>query len=58
MATINLASKFSTKVAERFSIGSLTDAYAGKEYDFSGVKSIKIYSIDTVTMTDYTRSGS
>ena len=58
MATINLASKFSTKVAERFSIGSLTDAYAGKDYDFSGVKSIKIYSIDTVTMTDYTRSGS
>lgn len=58
MATINLASKFSTKVAERFSIGSLTDAYAGKEYDFSGVKSIKIYSIDTVSMTDYTRSGS
>lgn len=58
MATINLASKFSTKVAERFSIGSLTDAYAGKEYDFSGVKSIKIYTIDTVSMTDYTRSGS
>lgn len=58
MGTVNLAAKFSTKVAERFSLGSLTDAYAGKDYDFSGVKSIKIYSIDTVTMTDYTRSGS
>ena len=58
MATVNLAEKFSQKVAERFSIGSLTDAYAGKEYDFSGVKSIKIYSIDTVAMTNYTRSGS
>ena len=57
MATVNLAAKFSTKVAERFSHGSFTDAYAGKEYDFSGVKSIKIYSVDTVTMTDYTRSG-
>ena len=57
MATINLATKFSTKVAERFSIGSLTDAYAGKEYDFSGVKSIKVYSIDTVEMANYTRSG-
>ena len=57
MATINLAEKFSTKVAERFSLGSLTDAYAGKEYDFSGVKSIKIYSIDVVEMTNYTRSG-
>lgn len=57
MGSVNLATKFATKVAERFSMGSLTDAYAGKDYDFSGVKSIKIYSIDTVTMTDYTRSG-
>lgn len=38
---INLATKFSDKVAERFTLRSLTDAYAGKGYDFSGVKSIK-----------------
>ena len=54
---INLASKYSQKVAERFSMHSLTDAYAGKDYEFKGVKSIQIYSIDTVAMTDYTRSG-
>ena len=58
MGSVNLATKFSTKVAERFSMGSLTDAYAGKDYDFSGVKSIKIYSVDVVELTDYTRSGS
>lgn len=58
MATINLADKYSTKVAERFALSSLTDAHAGKDYDFSGVKSIKIYSVDTVAMNDYTRSGS
>ena len=58
MATINLADKYSKKVAERFALSSITDAYAGKDYDFSGVKSIKIYSIDTVGMNDYTRSGS
>ena len=57
MAVINLAEKYSQKVAERFSLSSITDAYAGKDYDFSGVKSIKIYSIDTVEMGDYTRSG-
>ncbi len=57
MATINLADKYAQKVAERFSLSSITDAYAGKDYDFSGVKSIKIYSIDTVPMNDYTRSG-
>lgn len=58
MGSVNLSLKFSPKVAERFSMGSLTDAYAGKEYDFSGVKSIKIYSVDTVELTNYTRSGS
>ena len=57
MGSVNLATKFSTKVAERFSMGSLTDAYAGKDYDFSGVKSIKIYSVDVVDLNDYTRSG-
>ena len=57
MAIINLADKYSKKVAERFSLASITDAFAGKDYDFSGVKSIKIYSIDTVAMGDYSRSG-
>ncbi len=54
---INLTTKFSEKVAERFSLRSLTDAHAGKEYEFSGVKSVKIYSIDAVDVVDYTRSG-
>lgn len=54
---INLASKYEKKVAERFSARSKTDAYVGKDYDFIGVKSINIYSVDTVSMTDYTRSG-
>lgn len=54
---INLAEKYSSKVAERFSLGSITDAYAGKDYEFSGVKTVKIYSVDTVPLVDYTRSG-
>lgn len=54
---INLTTQFSDKVAERFTLRSLTDAYAGKDYDFSGVKSIKIYSVDSVPVGDYTRSG-
>ena len=32
---INLASKYSQKVAERFALASVTDAYAGKDYEFS-----------------------
>lgn len=54
---INLAEKYASKVQERFTLGSKTDAYAGHDYEFTGVKTIKIYSIDTVPLTDYTRSG-
>lgn len=54
---INLADKYSQKVAERFSLESVTDAFAGKDFEFTGVQSIKVYSVDTVPLTDYTRSG-
>jgi len=54
---INLASKYEKKVQERFTLGSLTDKYCGHDYTFDGVDTIKIYKIDTVATTDYTRSG-
>lgn len=54
---INLADKYSKKVQERFSLSSKTDKYVGKDYDFVGVKTIKIWQVDTVEMTDYTRNG-
>lgn len=54
---INLASKYEKKVQERFTAGSKTDAYCGHDYEFTGVKSIKIWSVDTVANTDYTRTG-
>lgn len=54
---INLASKYSTKVAERFKLGSLTDDGAGHDYDFTGVNTIKVYSVDTVATVPYTRNG-
>lgn len=54
---INLAAQYEKKVSERFSLGSLTDAAAGKDYSFSGAKTINVYSIDTAPMQDYTRDG-
>ena len=54
---INLAEKYSSKVQERFSLGSKTDKYVGKDYDFVGVKTIKVYSVDTVDMVNYDRDG-
>ena len=54
---INLASKYEKKVSERYALSSLTDKHAGHDYEFTGVKTIRVYAIDTVPTTDYTRSG-
>lgn len=58
MATINLATKYEKKLDERFKLSSVTDAYAGKQYDFEGVNAIKIWTIDQVPITDYNRNAS
>ena len=50
---INLASKFEKKASERFSIGSKTDKYCGHDYNFNGVKTIQVLSVDTVPTTTY-----
>lgn len=54
---INLVTEYQKKLADHFSIGSKTDAYAGKAYEFSGVKEIKIYTIDDITLGTYNRNG-
>ena len=57
MATVNLASKFSTKVDEKFERASQASLVTNNDYDFTGVKTVNVYSIPTVEMTDYTRDG-
>ncbi len=54
---VNLASKYSGKVAERFKVKSLTESAVNNDYEWSGVVTVSVYSIDTVAMEDYTRSG-
>lgn len=55
---INLAAKYSDKIASMYTVGSLVADKTSKEWDFSGVKTIKIYTPQTVEPVDYTRSGS
>ena len=55
---INYAEKYSAKVDERFKLGSLVNAIINRDYDFTGVKTVKVYSIDTAPMSDYKREGS
>ena len=54
---INLVTEYSKKLANHFSAGSKTDAWAGKAYDFVGKKSIEIFTIDDIALGNYNRSG-
>ena len=56
MAT-NYTTKYESKIAERFHLGSLTDSAAGNDYSFVGAKTIKVYSVDTVPLADFDRTA-
>jgi hypothetical protein len=51
--TINLTTKASDKVLERFKIGSCTEGLFSNEYNWTGVKTVQIYSIDTLPVNNY-----
>lgn len=56
---INLATKYSPKIVERYTTKSLTELPGMcKDYDWQGVKSVKVYSLTPEELNDYTRSGS
>lgn len=57
MAT-NLATKFATKLDERFKMRSLTDAWCGHNYDWNGVNSINVWTILTDELNDYNAAAS
>jgi len=54
---INLVTKFSDKVLERFVHKSYTANAASKDWTFDGIKTLKIFSVGTSPLQDYTRSG-
>lgn len=56
--SINLTTKFSPKVQERLKHKSYTEGMANHDYEFTGIKTLRIYSIDTAPINDYTRNGS
>lgn len=53
---INLVTKFSPLVDEKFTAESKTSLITNKDYDFIGAHSIKIYSVGTAEMNDYGRN--
>lgn len=54
---INFAQKYASTIDERFKLGAVTTPAVNMDYDFTGVKTVKVYSIPTVSLGDYERSG-
>lgn len=53
MATINLAEKYSPKVVDKFYKDSVILGKSNKEYDWDGVKTVKVWTINTYAPTNY-----
>lgn len=54
---MNLALKYSNKIDERFTRESQALMGTNKDYEFTGVNTVRVYQVDVVPLTDYTRSG-
>lgn len=54
---VNYAEKYSPNVDERFKLGSLTAGIVNNDYDWIGVSTVKVYSIPTVAMNNYSLTG-
>lgn len=53
---INLASKASPKVAERFNVKSATEGLFSKDYEWQGVSTVRVYSVDTLPLNNYDKT--
>ena len=54
---IEYASKYSGKVDERFAVAALTNQAVNNDYEFTGVDTVKVYSVPTVELNDYSLTG-
>lgn len=54
---MDYTTKYSKKIAERFTKGSITNSAAGNEFEFTGAKSVKIYSMVAADLADYGRGS-
>lgn len=57
MPTINYAQRYSDVVDEVFRLGALTNSIVNQQYSWVDVDTVKVYSIPTVSMTNYSLTG-
>ena len=55
---VNFAEKYANVVDERFRLGSLTTALVNNNFNWLGVKTVKVFSRNLATLNDYQASGS
>ena len=55
---INYAQKYSDIVDEVFRLGALTNSVVNQQFSWVDVDTVKVYSIPTVSMNDYSLTGS
>jgi len=54
---VNLATKYAKEIANAFTIKSVVDGTTSKDYDFSGVKTLNVYTPVTQALNNYQRTG-
>lgn len=54
---INLAEKYSKKVADKYYQESVVAGHTGRNYEWDGVKSVNVYTITSQTPGNYSRTG-
>lgn len=58
MPNINYAQRYSDIVDEVFRLGALTNSIVNQQFSWVDVDTVKVYSIPTVNMTNYSLTGS
>lgn len=54
---VNLGTQYQKAVDERFKLMALTDSGVNQDYKWEGSNTIKVYSLTTSAMNDYSRTG-
>ena len=54
---VNLATKYAKEIANAFAVKSVVDGTTSKDYDFSGVKTLNVYTPVTQALNNYQRTG-
>lgn len=56
--SVNLATKYETKLDERYRLQSRTDRFCGTNYNWEGTNAIKVWTLESPDLNDYDNTAS